>query len=478
MPSSSIELIPIYVEYIFFCNSFPLPANLDKILFMEQLKLMILAIAILMYGLVIIFQNRKVFFTTAAALLIVILAFVFKRAVFAIPEGSTDAALYPLKHALLEIVNWNVLMIYLGSMMIAALFIYSQVPARIADSIIANCKNTGIAIVAILAMTGIISIFVENVATVLVMAPIALALCKKIKLNPTNFMIGLAVMSNLEGTATLVGDPPSMIFASFAGYNFNDFFVHDGRLSIFFIIQAGMLAGCVFFYAFFAKAGNNKIEMTPTKVISWIPFVLLLVMIFGLAAVSFVHIDFAYMSGLFVLALGIMGLLWYVFCQKKTWHEAGTLVKELDWETIFFLIGIFIVIGGIQEIGLLKDFAQFLASITGGSRVLGFFIILAVSIIISGFVDNVPYIIAMLPVAATMADSMNLKRELFMFALLVGSCLGGNLTPFGASANIVAMGIVKKEDYPMNFGRWIKIGIPFTVITTSAAAILLWLLWT
>lgn len=440
--------------------------NLGKILSMEQLKWIILAIAIIMYGLVIVFQNKKVYFTTIAAILVIILAVVFK------------GALFSLQQVFFEIVNWNVLMIYLGSMIIASLFIYSQVPARIADSIIANCKNTGIAIVAILAMTGIISIFVENVATVLVMAPIALALCKKIKLNPTNFMIGLAVMSNLEGTATLVGDPPSMIFASFAGYNFNDFFVHEGRLSIFFIIQAGMLAGCIFFYAFFARAGKNKIEMTPAKVVSWLPFGLLLAMIFGLAAVSFIHTDFAYLSGLFVLALGITGILWYMFSQEKTGSEAWTLIKELDWETIFFLIGIFVVIGGIQRIGLLEDFAQFLAGVTGGSRIIGFLIILAVSIIISGFVDNVPYIIAMLPVAASMADSIGLKRELFMFALLVGSCLGGNLTPFGASANIVAMGIVKKEDYPMNFGRWVKIGVPFTVITTSAAAILLWLLWT
>ena len=164
--------------------------------------------------------------------------------------------------------------------------------------------------------------------------------------------------------------------------------------------------------------------------------------------------------------------------QKKNGNEAWSVVKELDWETIFFLIGIFVVIGGIQEAGLLEDFAHFLAGVTGGSKILGFIIILAVSIVISGFVDNVPYIIAMLPVAASMADVMGIKRELFMFALLVGSCLGGNLTPFGASANIVAMGIVKKEGYPMNFGRWVKIGVPFTVITTSAAALLLWLLWT
>ncbi len=449
---------------------------------MLNLKWIILGIAILMYVFVIAFQSRKVWFTTAAAILVILLGFLFPNAIFALPDSissasSAQARLYSLVHSFRDIINWNVLMIYLGSMIIAALFIYSKVPARIADSIISRSKNTGLAIIAILAMTGIISIFVENVATVLVMAPIALALCKKLKMNPTMFMIGLAVMSNLEGTATLVGDPPSMIFASYAGYNFNDFFVHDGKLSIFFIVQAGLLVGCIFFYFFFAKAGKNKIQVDREPVISWFPFVLLLTMIFGLASVSFIHTDFAYLSGLLVLGLGMIGLLWYLFLQKKTLKETGKIVRELDWETIFFLIGIFVVIGAIEATGLLNDLALFLSHLTGGSKLLGFVIILVVSIVISGFVDNVPYIITMLPVADTMAKTMGINGELFMFALLVGSCLGGNLTPFGASANVVAMGIVKKEGYPMNFGKWLKAGVPFTIITTAAAAIVLWLLW-
>ena len=449
---------------------------------MLNIKWIVLGIAVLMYVFVIAFQSKKVWFTSAAAILVIALGFLFPNAIFALPDSITSASsvqarLYSLVHSFRDIINWNVLMIYLGSMIIAALFIYSKVPARIADSIISRSKNTGLAIIAILAMTGIISIFVENVATVLVMAPIALALCKKLKMNPTMFMIGLAVMSNLEGTATLVGDPPSMIFASYAGYNFKDFFIHGGRLSIFFIVQTGLIAGCIFFYFFFAKAGKNKIQVDREPVISWFPFILLLTMIFGLAAVSFIQTDFAYLSGLLVLGLGILGLLWYLFLQKKTIKETGKIVKELDWETIFFLIGIFVVIGAIEATGLLNDLALFLSHLTGGSKLLGFIIILVVSIIISGFVDNVPYIITMLPVADTMARTMGIKGELFMFALLVGSCLGGNLTPFGASANVVAMGIVKKEGYPMNFGKWLKAGVPFTVITTAAAAIVLWLLW-
>ena len=260
-------------------------------------------------------------------------------------------------------------------------------------------------------------------------------------------------------------------------YTFNDFFVHGGRLSVFFIVQAGMVAGCIFFYLYFARKSKDKINVDKEPVISWVPFILLLVMIFGLAIISFVHISFTYLSGLFVLALGIIGVVWYYKGQKKTKEETKTLIKELDWETIFFLVGIFIVIGAIQETGLLEDFAHFLAGITGGSHLAGFVIILVVSIVISGFVDNVPYIIAMLPVAKGMAVAMGLNPELYMFALLVGSCLGGNLTPFGASANIVAMGILKKEGYPMKFSGWLKVGVPFTIITTTVSAIVLWLLW-
>lgn len=438
---------------------------------MINLKFLILAIAVIMYLLVIIFQEKKVLMTTGAAIITVALGFIFSGSIFT--PDSTGGLFY---HIFFELINWNILMIYVGSMIIAALFIYSKVPARIADGLVSISPNTGIAVILILAMTGIISIFVENVATVLVMAPIALALSKKLKLNPVPFMVGLAVMSNLEGTATLVGDPPSMIFASYAGYNFNDFFVYQGKLSIFFVIQAGMIAGCIFFYCIFGRV-KEKATIDKEPVISYFPFWLLLIMIFGLAGISFLSTELGYSSGCFVLGLGIIGLLWYAFNQHKNKNDIWELVKGLDWETIAFLIGIFIVVGAISEVGLLDDFAAWLTVVTNGSKIAGFILILGFSVLISGFVDNVPYIIVMLPVAGTLAMNMNVSKELYMFALLIGSCLGGNLTPFGASANVVAMGILKKEDHPINFAGFLKIGAPFTIITTSVAAIVLWLIW-
>ena len=439
-----------------------------------EMKWVVLTLAVMMYALVIIVQHKKIVFTSAAALVILLLGAIFPESIFS--SGGVPLRAYPFIHAFTSLVNWNVLMIYVGSMIIAALFIYSRMPAYIADIMVEKAPNTGIAIVLILAMTGIISIFVENVATVLVMAPIALALCKKLKIDPTYFMIGLAVMSNLEGTATLVGDPPSMIFASYAGYTFNDFFVHAAKPSIFFFIQTGMITGCLYFYLFFAKQ-KEKPDLDKSEVISPLPFFLLLAMIFGLAAISFLHFDCEFLSGLYVLTLGIAGVLWFRFVQRRPPRETWLLIKGLDWETIAFLIGIFIVVGAISETGLLSDFAHTLARITGGNVFVGFMLILTVSVVISGFVDNVPYIIVMLPVAQTLASRMNLAAELYMFALLIGSCLGGNLTPFGASANVVAMGILKREGYPVDFAGWLKTGAPFTILTTAAAAAALWFVW-
>ena len=189
------------------------------------MKVFIVVVALVMYALVIAFTQRKAVIALAAGLVLLL-------------AGAVTPAV-----AFLELVNWNILLIYVGSLVIADLFIYSRVPAVVADRVAEKSPTLGIAIVVILVLTGALSAFVENVATVLVMAPIALEICRRLKLDPAPFMIGLAVMANLQGTATLVGDPPSMIFASYAGYSFNDFFVHLGKASIFFAVEAGALVG-------------------------------------------------------------------------------------------------------------------------------------------------------------------------------------------------------------------------------------------
>ncbi len=422
------------------------------------MKFAVLAIAVVMYALVISFTHKKAWFSLGAAIIVILLG-----------------VISPQK-AIFQLVNWNVLLIYIGSLVIADLFIYSRVPAHLADRIVDSTPSLGLGIVFILVMTGIISAFVENVATVLVMAPIAIALSRKVGMKPTVFMVGLAVMANLQGTATLVGDPPSMIFASYAGYSFNDFFLHQGRLSIFFAVQAGALVGALYFYFYFRKYGKVHIDLAVEKILSWLPATLLLLMIIGLAAISFLFEGLS-VSGLWCMILAGAGLIWYIFIRKEPFKEVVRLVKGLDWETIAFLIGIFVVIGAISEVGLLDDLSHILEKFISGNMLLGFVVIVVISVLLSGFIDNVPYIIVMLPVAAKLASSLGLPQELYMFGLLIGSCLGGNLTPFGASANVVATGLCKKEGTVVNFGEWVRVAGPFTLLTTLASSLFVWFTW-
>jgi Na+/H+ antiporter NhaD/arsenite permease-like protein len=423
------------------------------------MKWFVLGIAILMYVFIVIFPGKKSFSSLGAAAVLLILRVV------------------SVSHAVFELVDWNVLMIFVGSLVIAELFIYSRVPAVIAGGIISRSANAGLAIVAILVMTGIISAFVENVATVLVMAPIALALSEKLDMDPTYFMVSLAVMANLQGTATLIGDPPSMIFATFANYGFNDFFIYQGKPSIFFAVQMGMLVGTFFLYRFFMKKGGQKALVERETPLSLVPSVFLMLMILGLASVSFVYGGISLASGLIVVGLALCGLFWYKCVCRQSAKNVLRLIKDLDWDTACFLIGIFIVVGCVSEAGLLDDFSAFLSRLIGENIFLGFFLIVGVSTLISGFVDNVPYIIVMLPVASRLSASLGLAPELYLFGLLIGSCMGGNLTPFGASANVVSVGILKKQGRETSFVKWLTIGLPFTILTTAFSAVFLWFVW-
>jgi Na+/H+ antiporter NhaD/arsenite permease-like protein len=438
-----------------------------------SVKLLVLVLAVLMYLLIVVFPEKKSWSALGAALLMILIRsfgkgfegfFTLIREAAAGVQGEAP------------LINWDVLMIFVGSLVIAELFIYSRVPAAIADALVLRSPNVGIAMVLILIMTGIISAFVENVATVLVMAPIALALCSKLKLNPLYFMAGLAVMANLEGTATLVGDPPSMIFADYAKYGFNDFFLYNGKPSIFFAVQVGMIAGAIFFYCIFARNGGKKVVVEKEPILSMVPTWLLILMIAGLAAASFIYGGLTLASGLIVVILAVIGLLWY-WVREKSFPKVLKIIKNLDWDTAFFLLGIFVVVGAVSSVGLLEDFAALLSGVVGSNVLLGFVLIVAVSTLISGFVDNVPYIIVMLPVAASLSRELSLPPELYMFALLIGSCMGGNLTPFGASANVVTVGILRKQGVKLNFVQWLKIGLPFTLLTTAASALFVWFVW-
>ncbi len=418
-------------------------------------KTVSLAVFILSYILFVILPKKRSLVAVVGAVLLVL-----------------SQTLSP-KEAFLAI-NWNVMGIFVGTLAVADVFMESRVPAYLAELIVDRARNTCWAILYICALTGFISAFVENVATVLIVAPIALALARKLKLNPTNMMFAIAVSSNLQGTATLIGDPPSMLLGGFAKMTFWDFFFYKGKPSIFFAVELGALVSFVVLYLFFRKE-KEKVKLIPVeKVRSWVPAVLLVSLIILLALSSFFDTGFSYMAGIICMVFGVISLVW-----AKVFHKAEIVqnIKKLDWDTTLFLVGIFIIVGSISSTGWIKTIADSLSGVVGENIFLGYTVIVFLSVAISAFVDNVPFLAAMLPVAISMSQTLGLSPSLFLFGLLIGTSLGGNITPIGASANIVACGLLKKEGHPVRFMEFMKIGLPFTLAAVSAAYLFIWLVW-
>ena len=418
-------------------------------------KLTTLSVFILSYLLFIILPHRRTRVALTGSLILVL----------------TQAV--SLKAAFLA-VNWNVMGIFVGTLILADIFMESRVPAYLAEIIVDKARSTTWSILFICLLTGFISAFVENVATVLIVAPIALALAKKLKINPTNLMIAIAVTSNLQGTATLIGDPPSMLLGGFTKMNFGDFFIYQGKPSIFFAVELGALVSFFVLYFIFRKHKEKVRLLAVEKVKSWVPTILLVSLIVLLALSSFMDKGFSYLAGQICMAFGMIALFWEKFVNKRS-IVAG--LKGLDWDTTFFLMGIFIIVGGLSFTGWIEILANYLVSLVGGNIFLGYTAIVFLSVILSAFIDNVPFLAAMLPVAMIMSNKLQVNPALFLFGLLIGASLGGNITPIGASANIVVCGLLKKEGYPVKFNEFMKIGIPFTFVAVTAAYLFVWFIW-
>jgi Na+/H+ antiporter NhaD/arsenite permease-like protein len=418
-------------------------------------SLIAITIFVLSYILFVILPHKRTLVAISASLLIILTGTI-----------SLNKILY--------VINWNVIGIFVGTLVVADIFMESKVPSYLAEIIVDKSKNSMWAILLICALTGFISAFVENVATVLIIAPVALSLAKKINLNPTKMMIAIAVSSNLQGTATLIGDPPSMLLGGFAKMTFFDFFFYKGKPSIFFAVEIGALASFMVLYFIF-KNQKEKIVIEPEeKVRSWTPTMILFFMVIFLALSSFFDTGFSYMAGVICIMFGIISVLWKKFIFKE--HISSGL-KNLDWDTTFFLIGIFILVGSLTITGWIEKISLYLSHIVGQRIFFAYTLIVFISVILSAFVDNVPFLAAMLPVGISLGEKLSTEPSLFLFGLLIGASLGGNITPIGASANIVACGILKKEGHNVSFKEFIKIGLPFTLVAVSSAYLFIWYVW-
>lgn len=373
-------------------------------------------------------------------------------------------------------IDFNVLMMIAGTMGLVQLFIDSKMPSLLADMVMEKVPNVQMAAVALALFAGIISAFVDNVATVLMVAPIALEICKKLKTNPVPFIIAIAVSSNLQGAATLVGDTTAIMLGSYADMSFLDFFFYQGKPSIFFAVELGAITSAIILAWLFRKEKQPVPKGAPRTVVTdYVPTVLLVGMIVLLIAASFIPNKPDITNGLICIALMVVGIIYSSATSNK-----GALVdalKAIDLETIGLLFGLFLVIGGISNMGVIDAAAELLAKLGGGNVFVLYTVVVWASVLLSAFIDNIPYVATMLPVVTGLAATLGIEPTLLYFGLLTGATLGGNCTPIGASANIAGIGILRKAGYEVKTKDFTRIGIPFTLAAVIPAYIYFWLIY-
>jgi len=381
-------------------------------------------------------------------------------------------------------IDLNVLMMIAGTMGIVVLFIESKMPMLIADIMLSKFKNVRSAIVAMAVLSGVVSAFVDNVATVLMIAPIALAVCKKQNISPVAPIISIAVSSNLQGAATLVGDTTSILLGGYAGMNFFDFFVFHGKPSIFWAVEIGAFLTALILLFLFRKETKPLTLTDRTKVTDLVPTFLMGGVIVLLILASFLPQPeggalltlYNLRNGIICMVLLVVGLVISGFKTKKL-DMTKKVVKEMDYQTLLLLASLFVVIQGITSAGVIDKLAELLVNLGGSNLFLMYTIIVFASVIISAFVDNIPYVLTMLPVVTGVAHTMGVEPFVLYFGLLVGATLGGNITPIGASANITGIGILRKEGYEVKTKDFMKISVPFTLTAVLSGYLIVWLFW-
>lgn len=430
------------------------------------MKIFVLSVFVLTYILIIALPKFKTLISLFTALVTSVVLLIASKTSFS---------------SLFFAIDFNVILMLLGIMITVYFFSKSNMPNFLADKLIRKMPNSITAVVLLAVLAGFVSAFLDNVATLLILAPIGLSISKKLDISPIPIIISMAVSSNLQGAATLVGDTTSIMLASknYADMSFFDFFFLDGRFSIFWAVELGALLTIPILIFIFRK--NNKklsLEGENIKVSSLFPTVMLLLNFLLLVVTSFIPNKPDLTNGFVCIFVGIVTLIWYVIKNKKI--SFAVIKESIDFESVLFLIFLFVIIGNVETVGLIDDIGSFFSSFGTENIFLLYTVITFLSVFFSAFIDNIPYVATMLPVIASISIKMGLQSNLtnmLYFGLLCGATLGGNLTPFGASANVVGIGILKKEGYDVKTIDFLKIGLPFTAVAVLGGYLLIFLTW-
>src|SRR5215212_552381 len=382
-------------------------------------------------------------------------------------------------HFVIEVIDFNTIGLLLGMMIIVAVLgetgVFNWVGVK---AIRFSRGNLWKLMIILCVFTGITSMFVDNVTIILLMVPVTLSIFRSLKISPIPFILGQTLSSNIGGAATLIGDPPNIIIGSAANIDFNSFFIHMAPP-----ILVTFLLGIVLLKIIFRKELKTIVNISGKfKAVDEKSLIkdksLLMSCLIVLAGIIFLFvIHGAIRIDVSIIALGGAAILLII-----TRTHVEKILQEVDWATLIFFSGLFVVVGILEEVGVISLLAKIVLGITGGEPWITFHVVIWLSAIASAFIDNIPFTATMVPIIETLNLSSNINATFgslnispLCWALALGADLGGNGTLIGSSAGVVAVGISIKYGYKISFFHWFKIGFPFMILTVALGTVILML---
>ncbi len=380
-------------------------------------------------------------------------------------------------HFLAEAVDWNTIGLLMGMMIIVGILKDTGVFEFLAVKAAKISKGDPWRIILLFsAITAFLSAFLDNVTTVLLIAPVTISITRALNLNPVPYLISEVLASNIGGTATLIGDPPNIIIGSGAGLSFNDFIINLAPIVVI------VYAITMFFFRFSFRDELSQKPENLEAVMSrneWDEIRDYLLLKKSLAVMAFVIVLFFLHSplGIEPATVAIAGAFLLLLLSKKHPDEA---LHQVEWSVLLFFAGLFVIVSGVERVGLLEKAANFAVDLTHGNLAVALFVILFVSALASAIVDNIPFTATMVPVIHEMSASPQLSAQIaqhgnpLWWALALGACLGGNGTLIGASANVVVAGISERMGYPITFKKFLSYGAPVTILSVVISGVILY----
>ncbi|MEB3022526.1 ArsB/NhaD family transporter [[Mycobacterium] crassicus] len=391
-------------------------------------------------------------------------------AVVILPIIDSDDIFYSHKTG----IDWDVIFLLLGMMIIVSVLRQTGVFEYVAIWSAKRAKGSPLRIMILLVLvTAFASALLDNVTTVLLIAPVTLLVCDRLEINAAPFLMAEVFASNIGGAATLVGDPPNIIIASRAGLSFNAFLLHMAPIVAIVMIAFIALLPRLFPGSFTVDANRVADVMALEEHEAIRDRGLLIKCSLVLAGVftGFIGHSALHMAPSLVALLGA-GVLIVISRMERSDYLSG-----VEWETLLFFAGLFVMVGALVKTGVIAELARAATEITGGNALLTTMGILGVSAPVSGIIDNIPYVATMTPIVAELSTSLGTDQHsnVLWWALALGADFGGNLTAVGASANVVMLGIARRAGNPITFWEFTRKGIVVTAVSVALAAPYLWL---